>query len=90
MVNNELIETETKEHFSKTLTSIIKISKNTNTREKVELLRTLDLDGKWDSDYGMALLSGKVSKRNITNSRCKSDNLNITPVQFYFNSILIF
>lgn len=77
MVNNELIETETKEYFSTTLLNLLKTTQNPNMREKVEMLRALDRDGKWDSDYGLALLSGKIAKRclKLNSPRCKH-NLN--------------
>lgn len=90
LANSELIETETKEFFSKTLMNLLKTSENKNMRAQVELLRSLDVDGKWDSDYGIALLSGKVVKRlqSINSIRCKN-NLNTLLIHI-LNSILIF
>lgn len=81
LVNNKLIETETKEYFSTTLLNLLKTTKNPNMLKKVEMLRALDCDGKWDSDYGLALLSGKIAKRcaKQLSPRCKH-NLNTISV----------
>lgn len=93
LVNNDLIEIDTKEYFSTTLSNLLKTTKNENMHEKVEMLRALDYDGKWDSDYGLALLSGKIPKRVINqhqdkNPRCKH-NLNTHTIHV-LNSILKF
>lgn len=72
--NNNLIEKEIKEYFSKTLENLLNTTENENMHVQVQLLRSLDLDGKWDSDYGIALLSGKVVKRlqNTNIPKCKN------------------
>lgn len=90
MVNNDLIEIKTKEDFTATLINLLKTTQNENMHGKVEMLRALDYDGKWDSDYGLALLSGKIAKRSLNQNSPKCKHNSNTLEIYVFNSILKF